>query len=92
MGLEVVVVATVDEAKEEIQVRSQGRPDDHGDAAQVADFGSVSRCQDMKRQPGETMTEAWKPFQTGDSYQTACPARQSNSARRSPPVLPMIEL
>ena len=42
--------------------------------------------------PGENIALNWKPCHTGDSYQIACGARQSNSARRSPPVLPMIEL
>ncbi len=42
--------------------------------------------------PGDHMKLNWNAPNFGDSYQMACGARRSNSARLSPPVLPMIEL
>ena len=42
--------------------------------------------------PGETSTLQENPFQFGDSYQMECESRASNSARMSPPVLPMMLL
>src|ERR1700674_1935464 len=39
--------------------------------------------------PGETIALHWNPLMIGDSYQMACGRRASNSARMSPPVLPI---
>jgi hypothetical protein len=42
--------------------------------------------------PGDQMALRRNPITSGDSYQTACGKRASNSVRLSPPVLPMMVL
>jgi hypothetical protein len=74
--LEVVMVCSPGEAR--------------GPASDVARPRSCASRQRLLFRPAETSPLKLQRLRLGDSNQTECGVRKSNSARASPPVLPMM--